>query len=110
MFGQLDCVYLREPLELHFSALTFSFIFLWKLLRALHCLATVCKQHVLSAECYIRYTLSSRCVLQSSSNLGTVRQSWHLEGQGDLVSRLVTPITHIVTPIILIINLLTKSS
>ena len=33
----------------------------------------------------------------------------HLEGQGDLVSRLITPITHIVTTIIPIINLLTKS-
>ena len=33
----------------------------------------------------------------------------YLEGQGDLVSRLVTPITHIVTPVIPIINLLTKS-
>ena len=31
-----------------------------------------------------------------------------LEGQGDLVSRLITPITHIVTPIIPIINLVTK--
>ena len=33
----------------------------------------------------------------------------YLEGQGDLVSRLVSPITHIVTPVIPIINLLTKS-
>ena len=33
----------------------------------------------------------------------------YLEGQGDLVSRIITPITHIVTPIIPIINLLTKS-
>ena len=33
----------------------------------------------------------------------------YLEGQGDLVSRLVTPITHIVTEFIPIINLLTKS-
>ena len=33
----------------------------------------------------------------------------YLEGQGDLVSRLITPITHIVTPIIPIINLVTKS-
>ena len=32
-----------------------------------------------------------------------------LEGQGDLVSRLMTHITHIITPLILIINLLTKS-
>ena len=31
---------------------------------------------------------------------------YHLEGQGDLVSRLIT---HIVTPFIPIINLLTKS-
>ena len=34
---------------------------------------------------------------------------WSLEGQGDLVSRLITPITHIVSPFIPIINLLTKS-
>ena len=33
----------------------------------------------------------------------------YLEGQGDLVSRLITPITHIVPPVIRIINLLTKS-
>ena len=32
----------------------------------------------------------------------------YLEGQGDLVSRLITPITHIVTPVIPRINLLTK--
>ena len=33
----------------------------------------------------------------------------YLEGQGDLVGRLITPINHIVTLIIPIINLLTKS-
>ena len=33
----------------------------------------------------------------------------HLEGQADLVSRLIAPITHIVTLIIPMINLLTKS-
>ena len=33
----------------------------------------------------------------------------YLEGHGDLVSILITPISHIVTPIIPIINLLTKS-
>ena len=33
----------------------------------------------------------------------------YLEGQGDLVSRLITPITHVVTLLIPIINLLTKS-
>ena len=33
----------------------------------------------------------------------------YLEGQGDLVSRLITPITHIVTPIIPISNPVTKS-
>ena len=33
----------------------------------------------------------------------------YLEGQGDLVSRLITPITHVVTPFIPIINLLTRS-
>ena len=33
----------------------------------------------------------------------------YLEGQGDLVSRLITPITHIVTLNISIINLLIKS-
>ena len=33
----------------------------------------------------------------------------YLEGQGDLVSRLVTPITHIITLVIPIINLLIKS-
>ena len=35
--------------------------------------------------------------------------SRHLEGQGHLVSRLITPITHIVTLGILSINLLIKS-
>ena len=33
----------------------------------------------------------------------------YLEGHGDLVSRLITPIRHIITPIIPIVNLLTKS-
>ena len=33
----------------------------------------------------------------------------YLEGQGDLVSRLVTPITHVVTLVIPLINLVTKS-
>ena len=33
----------------------------------------------------------------------------YLEGQGDLVSRLIDPITHIVTLVILVINLLIKS-
>ena len=32
----------------------------------------------------------------------------YLEGQGDLVSRLITPISHIVIPLIPSINLLTK--
>ena len=32
-----------------------------------------------------------------------------LEGQGDLVSKLITPINHIITLVIPIINLLTKS-
>ena len=33
----------------------------------------------------------------------------YLEGQGDLVSRLITPITHIVTLVLPLINLVTKS-
>ena len=33
----------------------------------------------------------------------------YLEGQGDLVSRLITPITQIVTLVITVINPLTKS-
>ena len=33
----------------------------------------------------------------------------YLEGQGDLVSRLIAPITHIVTLLTPILNLLTKS-
>ena len=33
----------------------------------------------------------------------------NLEGRGDLVSRLITPISHIVTLVILILNLLTRS-
>ena len=40
--------------------------------------------------------------------IGTM-EGYYLEGQGDLVSRLVSPITQIVTLIIPIINLLTKS-
>ena len=46
---------------------------------------------------------------QISSDLGIRRLRDAEEGQGDLVSRLITPITHIVTPIILVITLLTKS-
>ena len=41
---------------------------------------------------------------------GVLYAKEYLEGQGDLVSRLITPISHIVTPIIPIINLVTKSS
>ena len=33
----------------------------------------------------------------------------YLEGQGDLVDKLITPVTHIVTPIIPIVNLVTES-
>ena len=33
----------------------------------------------------------------------------YLEGKGDLVSRLITPMTHMITLLIPIINLLTKS-
>ena len=40
---------------------------------------------------------------------GGLQGCYYLEGQGDLVSRLITPITHIVTTILPIINLLTKS-
>ena len=39
-------------------------------------------------------------------------QGWvvnYLEGHGDLINRLITPISHIITPINPIINLLTKS-
>ena len=43
----------------------------------------------------------------SDMQLGWRRE--HLEGQGDLVSRLITPIIHIVNPFIPIINLVTKS-
>ena len=38
-----------------------------------------------------------------------VRVGFYLEGQWDFVSRLITPITHIVTLLIPIINPLTKS-
>ena len=37
------------------------------------------------------------------------RLLWYLEGHGDLVFRLITPISHIITPMIPIINPLTKS-
>ena len=33
----------------------------------------------------------------------------YLEGQGDFVNRLITPITHVVTLVVPIINLVTKS-
>ena len=39
--------------------------------------------------------------------MNTNEQYW--EGQGDLVSRLITPITHIITLVIPITNQLTKS-
>ena len=39
----------------------------------------------------------------------TIPVTCYLEGHGDLVSILITPISHIVTPIIPIISLLTKS-
>ena len=40
---------------------------------------------------------------------GKTEPNPYLEGQGDLVSRLVTPITHIITIVIPIILLLIKS-
>ena len=49
---------------------------------------------------------------QRASHIGVSQQhvfKGYLEGQGDLVSRLITPITHIITLMISIINLLTKS-
>ena len=53
--------------------------------------------------------LSSGIVWFLSMQFQNVKHGGYLEGQGDLVSRLITPITHIVTLIIPIINLLTKS-
>ena len=38
-----------------------------------------------------------------------LKHDGHLEGQGDLVSRLLTPLTHIATQLTPIMNLLTKS-
>ena len=46
---------------------------------------------------------------RTTSNITKVKPKLYLKGQGDLVSRLRTPMTHIVTPLIPIINLLTKS-
>ena len=40
---------------------------------------------------------------------GHLLNNIYLECQGDIVSRLITPMTHIVTPVIPLINLLTKS-
>ena len=59
----------------------------------------------------------SRCMFYKLQGSNPYRAFWgsmlvcgvYLEGQGDLVSRLITSITHIVTPIIPIINLVTKS-
>ena len=45
----------------------------------------------------------------SDRGTGTLKPIPYLEGQGDLVSVLITPITHIVTLIIPIINPLPKS-
>ena len=41
--------------------------------------------------------------------MGYIGLGLRVEGQGDFVSRIITSITHTVTRIILIINLLTKS-
>ena len=38
-----------------------------------------------------------------------LKHETYLEGQGDLVSRLITPVTHIVALVLPIINPLTKS-
>ena len=53
------------------------------------------------------HPLSSECDTLSYPKPKT--QDPYLEGQGDLVNRSMNPISHIVTPIIAIINLLTKS-
>ena len=48
-------------------------------------------------------------VANYASGVETLTFKLCLEGQGDLLSRLITPITHIITPIIPIINLVIKS-
>ena len=55
----------------------------------------------LYSEFYKKY---SQMLIASTCHYNT-----YLEGQGDSVSRLITPIIHIVTPFIPIINLVTKS-
>ena len=47
--------------------------------------------------------------LNCLKEVNTVHYIEYLERRGDLVSRLMTPITHIVTLVIPLINLLTKS-
>ena len=55
---------------------------------------------------YSYYTTITGWVGGSSSYIGFRA---YLEGQGDLVSRVLTPITHIVTLVLPLILLLTKS-
>ena len=59
-----------------------------------------CSFVVLFCRCFLRHYVDS---LKQRAGVP------YLAGQGDVVSRLITPITYIVTPFIPIINLLTKS-
>ena len=51
----------------------------------------------------------NRVPTASTSDPGPGSFAGYLEGHGDLVSKLVTPITHIATLVIPLTNLLTKS-
>ena len=55
------------------------------------------------------WTLSLQPILPPNPQPDIVKKLTCLEGQGDLVSRLITPIAHTVIRVIPIINLLTKS-
>ena len=55
-----------------------------------------------------RFQVRVGTVVTWPKKLAQVSHKPYLEGQGDLVSRLITPITHIVTLIIPTMNLFTK--
>ena len=52
---------------------------------------------------------TATCSVVTSTHHEPAARPSHLEGQGDLVSRLITPITHIVTLVIVILDLFIKS-
>ena len=68
-----------------------------------------CKASVYPGQTFVAPLGIASCQLACGSDLGQLRAPY-LEGQGNLVSRLITLISHVVTLVILILIPVTKST